>query len=103
MRLGAYPCSITTGTITHRAYGKDMVMERHRHRFEFNNAYREDLLSVGLRASGLSPDGKLVEIVELDGHPFMAGTQFHPEFLSRPTSPHPLFKEFLNVAKEVHR
>ena len=80
-----------------------MVMERHRHRFEFNNAYREDLLSVGLRASGLSPDGKLVEIVELDGHPFMAGTQFHPEFLSRPTSPHPLFKEFLNVAKEVHR
>ena len=103
MRLGAYPCSITTGTLTHRAYGKDMVMERHRHRFEFNNAYREDLLSVGLIASGLSPDGKLVEIVELDGHPFMAGTQFHPEFLSRPTSPHPLFKEFLNVAKEVHR
>ena len=98
MRLGVYPCVIEDGSIISRAYGKKRIMERHRHRFEFNNAYKEDLKSVGLLPTGISPDGRLVEIVEYKSHPFMAGTQFHPEFLSRPTKPHPLFREFIAVA-----
>ena len=101
MRLGAYPCHLVPGTLAARAYGQPLVQERHRHRFEFNNRFREDLERVGLVASGLSPDGQLVEIAEVAGHPFMLGTQFHPEFRSRPTRPHPLFREFLGVAKEV--
>ena len=98
MRLGVYPCVIEEGSITSRAYGTKNIMERHRHRFEFNNAYKEDLKSVGLLPTGISPDGQLVEIVEYEFHPFMAGTQFHPEFLSRPTRPHPLFREFIGAA-----
>lgn len=97
MRLGLYPCALQPGTIARNAYGLSLVQERHRHRFELNNHYRSQLEANGLICSGLSPDGKLVEIVELKGHPFMVGTQFHPEFLSRPTRPHPLFVQFMRA------
>ncbi|HIC92663.1 MAG TPA: CTP synthase, partial [Anaerolineae bacterium] len=99
MRLGAYPCRLVPGTRAAAAYGQEMVHERHRHRFEFNNAYRDLLTGAGLVLSGLSPDGRLVEIVELADHPWMVGTQFHPEFKSRPNRPHPLFCAFLAAAK----
>ncbi len=98
MRLGAYPCHLQPGTRAHAAYGTDVVQERHRHRFEFNNAYRERLAEAGLVYSGLSPDGKLVEIAELRDHPWMLGSQFHPEFKSRLQRPHPLFKDFIGAA-----
>jgi CTP synthase len=97
MRLGLYPCKLQPGTLACEAYGQDLVEERHRHRFEFNNTYRETLQKSGLRLSGLSPDGNLVEIAEIVDHPFMLGTQFHPEFLSRPNRPHPLFKAFVQA------
>ncbi len=97
MRLGLYPCQLQRGTVARKAYGVARVQERHRHRFELNNHYRPQLEANGLICSGLSPDGKLVEIVELKGHPFMVGTQFHPEFLSRPTRPHPLFIQFVRA------
>ena len=103
MRLGVYPCEILGDGVTSKAYSESTVLERHRHRFEFNNSFREDLVSVGLIPSGLSPDGRLVEIVEHQDHPFMAGTQFHPEFLSRPTKPHPLFREFVGASCETLR
>ncbi len=103
MRLGNYPCQIQERSKAHKAYKEPLVMERHRHRFEFNNKYREPLEAAGLLASGLSPDGRLVEISELVDHPFMIGMQFHPEFRSRPNRPHPLFTEFLGVAKGVLR
>jgi CTP synthase len=95
MRLGLYPCCLQPGTIAADAYQADLVQERHRHRFEFNNSYRQVFEQHGMRFSGLSPDGRLVEIAELSDHPFMLGTQFHPEFLSRPNRPHPLFVRFL--------
>ena len=98
MRLGLYPCILQPGTIAQAAYGKNSVEERHRHRFEFNNNYRDLFAAHGMRFSGLSPDGRLVEIAELADHPFMLGTQFHPEFLSRPTRPHPLFVAFMRAA-----
>ena len=98
MRLGYYPCRLVPGTRAHQAYGVDEVQERHRHRYEFNNAYRDRLAEAGLIASGLSPDGQLVEICEISGHPFMVGSQFHPEFISRPLRPHPLFREFVAAA-----
>jgi CTP synthase len=98
MRLGAYPCRLSPGSRAHRAYGADIVTERHRHRYEFNNAYRGLLSHAGLVPSGVSPDGTLVEICELRDHPWMLGTQFHPEFLSRPDRPHPLFRDFLGAA-----
>lgn len=100
MRLGLYPCELQPGTIAAQAYGVNRVEERHRHRFEFNNAYRAQLEKQGMRLSGLSPDGRLVEIAELVDHPFMLGTQFHPEFLSRPNRPHPLFLQFLAAVCE---
>jgi CTP synthase len=100
MRLGLYPCELQPGSIAAEAYQENIVQERHRHRFEFNNAYRELLERAGMRYSGLSPDGRLVEISELKDHPFMLGTQFHPEFLSRPTRPHPLFVAFLKAVRE---
>jgi CTP synthase len=100
MRLGLYDCHLQPGSIAAEAYGTDMVKERHRHRFEFFNAYREDLAQAGMVYSGLSPDGRLVEIAELKDHPFMLGTQFHPEFLSRPYRPHPLFAAFIKAAVE---
>jgi CTP synthase len=100
MRLGLYPCHLQPGTKAGDAYAKELVFERHRHRFEFNNSYREILAEHGMRYSGISPDGQLVEIAELEDHPFMLGTQFHPEFLSRPTRPHPLFVAFVKAACE---
>jgi CTP synthase len=99
MRLGLYPCQLQPGTRAAEAYQKDLVYERHRHRFEFNNAYRQVLQEHGMRLSGVSPDGRLVEIAELEDHPFMLGTQFHPEFLSRPNRPHPLFIAFLKAVR----
>jgi CTP synthase len=98
MRLGLYPCRLVPGTKAAAAYGVPEVQERHRHRFEVNNAYRDLLAGVGLVCSGLSPDGRLVEMAELANHPFMVGTQFHPEFRSRPTRPHPLFQDFVAAA-----
>lgn len=103
MRLGVYPCEIVKGSWADKAYGKNLVYERHRHRFEVNNAYREDLQGVGFHPTGLSPDGNLVEIMELVDQPFMVGVQFHPEFLSRPNRPHPIFKDFIGVAKDTLR
>jgi CTP synthase len=98
MRLGVYPCDLMPSTIARKAYGVERVDERHRHRFEFNNGYREDFEKAGLIFSGLSPDRRLVEIVELVDHPFMVGSQFHPEFNSRPNRPHPLFDAFIAAA-----
>ena len=103
MRLGVYPCQTVDGSRAAKAYDAPLIHERHRHRFEFNNAYREDFANAGLWPTGLSPDGRLVEIVELADQPFMVGVQFHPEFLSRPNRPHPLFNEFIAVAKEILR
>ena len=100
MRLGLYPCELQEGSKAAAAYGKDRVDERHRHRFEFNNAYKEDFEQAGMTFSGMSPDGKLVEIAEIRDHPFMVGSQFHPEFLSRPMNPHPLFTGFIQAAKQ---
>jgi CTP synthase len=98
MRLGGYPCRLVPDTKAYTAYGQDEVVERHRHRYEFNNAYLQPLAEAGLIASGLSPDGTLVEISELRDHPWMVGTQFHPEFRSRPNRPHPLFRDFIGAA-----
>ncbi|MDR1857515.1 MAG: CTP synthase [Desulfovibrio sp.] len=98
MRLGSYPCTVAPGTLAHAAYGADHVDERHRHRYEFNNAYKDRLEELGMRYSGTSPDGALVEIVELEGHPWFLGCQFHPEFKSRPMQAHPLFREFIAAA-----
>ena len=100
MRLGLYPCQLQVGTHAAEAYQTPLVEERHRHRFEFNNAYRDPLERAGMCYSGISPDGRLVEIAELRDHPFMLGTQFHPEFLSRPNRPHPLFVAFLKAVVE---
>ncbi len=98
MRLGAYPCKIEKGTFAYQAYGQDQISERHRHRYEFNNAYLERLRNAGLVISGISPDGKLVEIIELRDHPWFLGCQFHPEFKSNPRRPHPLFTAFIGAA-----
>jgi CTP synthase len=103
MRLGNYPCHPQSHSRTAAAYGSDMIMERHRHRFELNNAYRESLENSGLIVGGLSPDGNLVETGEVRDHPFMVGTQYHPEFRSRPNRSHPLFSQFIAVAKETIR
>ena len=101
MRLGAYPCTLVPGTKAAMAYGDvSVVHERHRHRFEFNNAYRRVLENAGMVFSGLSPTGELVEIAEIRDHPWMVGSQFHPEFKSRLTRPHPLFLGFLKAAME---
>ena len=98
MRLGAYPCVVKAGTKTHAAYGTAQVSERHRHRYEFNNQYREVYEHRGMMFSGLSPDGKLVEIIELADHPWFVAVQFHPEFQSQPIAPHPLFRDFVGAA-----
>ncbi|NCF64714.1 MAG: CTP synthase [Chloroflexi bacterium] len=100
MRLGAYPCELVPGTKAAQAYGEAAVSERHRHRWEFNNSYRDRLGEAGMVFSGLSPNGRLVEIAELADHPFMLGSQFHPEFKSRPNHPHPLFMALLAAAVE---
>jgi CTP synthase len=100
MRLGLYPCHLIKGTKAHAAYQTNMVEERHRHRFELNNDFRPALESDGMICSGVSPDNRLVEITEIKDHPFMLGTQFHPEFLSRPNRPHPLFSAFIRAVCE---
>jgi CTP synthase len=101
MRLGLWPCRLEPGTKAAEAYAVPEVSERHRHRFEVNNSFRRRLAEVGFIASGASPDGQLAEIMELEGHPFFVGVQFHPEFRSRPTNPHPLFRDFIAAAKET--
>jgi CTP synthase len=101
MRLGAYPCRIQPGTLASRIYGEQTVQERHRHRYELNNSYREEISRSGMTFSGTSPDGRLVEIAEVQDHPFYIGCQFHPEFKSRPLSPHPLFRGFVGACRDA--
>ncbi len=101
MRLGLWPCRLEPGSVAERAYGDPLVFERHRHRFEVSNEYRAPLAEAGLIVSGCSPDGHLAEIMELRDHPFFVGVQFHPEFRSRPTRPHPLFRDFVAAAKDT--
>ncbi|HEX8947473.1 MAG TPA: CTP synthase [Dissulfurispiraceae bacterium] len=103
MRLGAYPCVLKEGSRAHKAYGEANISERHRHRYEFNNKYRESLCGNGMEISGTSPDGELVEIVELKHHPWFVGCQFHPEFKSKPIKPHPLFKGFIEASIKEKR
>ena len=103
MRLGAYPCRLKKGSKAWEAYQKDEIFERHRHRYEFNNEYRESIEKAGLKVVGTSPDEELVEIVELEDHPWFIGVQFHPEFKSRPMDPHPLFKAFIKASYEFKK
>jgi CTP synthase len=103
MRLGAYPCVLKAGSLVCKAYGQDKISERHRHRYEFFNRYRQQLTEAGMVISGQSPDGRLVEIIELKDHPWFVGCQFHPEFKSRPTVAHPLFREFIKAARRYRR
>ena len=103
MRLGSYPCRLAEGSLAAAVYGTLEIKERHRHRYEFNNGYREELTRAGLALSGLSPDGRLVEVVELPGHPWFAACQFHPELKSRPNRAHPLFREFVAASMERKR
>jgi CTP synthase len=103
MRLGAYPCVIEPGTLAAAAYTRKEILERHRHRYEFNNAYRGKVTQAGMKITGASPDGELVEIVEIEDHPWFLGCQFHPEFKSRPTEPHPLFGAFIGAALKEKR
>jgi CTP synthase len=98
MRLGAYPCSLKQGTRAREAYGREEISERHRHRYEFNPAYRETLEKGGLVVAGVSPDGKLVEVIELKDHPWFVACQYHPEFKSTPVAPHPLFAAFVKAS-----
>jgi CTP synthase len=102
MRLGNYPCVITKGTKVAAAYGEKQILERHRHRWEVNNDYRAQLEAAGLVIAGLSPDKRLVEIIEIAGHPYFVASQFHPEFKSRPSRPHPLFNGFIKAAHDYH-
>jgi CTP synthase len=99
MRLGAYPCKIQKGTLAHEIYGTDLISERHRHRWELNNKYVDALQAAGLKASGINPETNLVEIVEIPGHPFFIGVQYHPELKSTVENPHPLFVHFVKAAK----
>lgn len=103
MRLGLYPCKLTEGTNAYEVYGENLIYERHRHRWEFNNKYRTELMDAGLVLSGTSPDDRLVEIVELKDHPWFVGCQFHPEFKSRPTKAHPLFKGLIKTALDLKK
>jgi CTP synthase len=101
MRLGAYPCKLAEGTLSKKLYGREQISERHRHRFEVNNKYRAQLVENGLVIAGTSPDGHLVEMIELQGHPFFVACQFHPEFKSKPFEPHPIFEGFVGAAVEI--
>jgi CTP synthase len=103
MRLGAYPCEIEKESLAFKAYKETKISERHRHRYEFNNQYREILTKSGLKLSGLSPDKRLVEIIELPEHPYFIAVQFHPELKSRPTKAHPLFRELVRFALEYKK
>ena len=99
MRLGVYPCRLTPNSMAQKLYGEEVVYERHRHRYEFNNSYRNHFLESGYTISGVSPDSRLVELIELKNHPFFTACQYHPEFLSRPGKPHPLFKGLIEAAQ----
>ena len=98
MRLGSYPCKLSRSGKAVKSYGERTIHERHRHRYEVNNALRPKLVEAGMKITGTSPDKRLVEIIELTGHPWFVATQFHPEFKSRPTRPHPLFRDFVGAA-----
>ena len=98
LRLGSYPCILDKDSLAYRLYGSETIHERHRHRYEVNNDFREDLTKNGLKLSGISPDGRIVEMCELPTHPFFIATQAHPEFKSRPNRPHPLFRGFVEAA-----
>jgi CTP synthase len=98
MRLGAWPCVLKEGSFAHRAYGAREISERHRHRYEFNREYEDQLKAAGMRITGETPDGTYVEICEVENHPWFLGCQFHPEFKSKPLEPHPLFKSFVGAA-----
>jgi len=100
MRLGSHPCKLKKGSLAMQAYGTELIHERHRHRYEFNNSYREVVEKAGMELSGISPDDKFVEIIELKAHPWFVGSQFHPEFKSRPNRPHPLFSRFIKASLE---
>ena len=102
-RLGVYPCKVEAGTKTREVYGEDLIYERHRHRYEFNNEYRQQLTDAGLVISGTSPDGRLVESIEVKNHPFFIGTQAHPELKSRPNNAHPLFRGFVDAILELKK
>lgn len=99
MRLGAYPCRLTEGTLAQAAYGSKQISERHRHRYEYNNLFRDVMIERGMVISGCSPDGNLIEMIEIRDHPWYVGCQFHPELRSRPGRAHPLFREFIAAAK----
>ena len=103
MRLGIYPARLSPGSIVHDAYGEEVIYERHRHRYEVSNQYRDLLQEKGMRLSGLSPDSSLVEMIELPDHPHFVACQFHPELKSRPTRPHPLFSSFIAAAVAFKR
>ena len=103
LRLGAYPCVLDKSSIAYELYQSETIYERHRHRYEVNNYYRDDLIKSGLRLSGLSPDGRIVEMLELPSHPWFVATQAHPEFKSRPNRPHPLFKGFIGAALKYQK
>ena len=103
MRLGSYPCKVVKGTKAHKAYKKDLINERHRHRYEVNTGYIDRLAQHGMRFSGMSPDGLLPEMIEYENHPWFIGVQFHPELKSRPFAPHPLFASFVGAAVEQSR
>jgi CTP synthase len=102
MRLGAYPCVLAPDTLAHKTYGQSEISERHRHRYEVNNEYRDPLSESGMLLSGVSPDERLVEMVEVSNHPYFVGCQFHPEFKSRPMDPHPLFATFITASLAYH-
>ena len=103
MRLGAYPCKIKKGSVAYKAYKKYTISERHRHRYEFNNIYRDLLEKKGMIFSGIYPKRNLVEMVELKNHPYFIAVQFHPEFKSKPDKPHPLFRDFIAAALKIKR
>jgi CTP synthase len=100
MRLGVYPCRLKEGSLARRAYGRDDILERHRHRYEFNNSYRDRFESLGMNVTGIYEEKNLAEILEITSHTWFVGVQFHPEFLSRPLRPHPLFRDFIAAAKK---
>ena len=100
LRLGSYPCVLDKSSKSYEVYGEELIHERHRHRYEVNNHYREDLTKAGMKLSGISPDGRIVEMVEIPAHPWFVATQAHPEFKSRPNRPHPLFRDFIKAAVE---
>ena len=98
LRLGSYPCVLDKSSKSFEVYGEELIHERHRHRYEVNNDYREDLIKAGMKLSGISPDGRIVEMIEIPEHPWFIATQGHPELKSRPNRPHPLFREFIRAA-----